>query len=69
MPALDYRLEAHSLFRRGLGFAFSGDPAMLSFLLGSLAMLVVVTFAPPHIAARPSELLRSLVGRFRSSAD
>ncbi len=41
----------------------------MSFILGALAMLAVLTFLPPHLAARPSELLRSIVGRFRSGAD
>ena len=31
---------------------------MIEFLLGALAMLAVVTFAPPAIATKPSEWLR-----------
>ncbi len=31
---------------------------MLNFFLGALAMVVFFTFAPPHIAAKPSEWLR-----------
>lgn len=40
---------------------------MIEFLFGALAMLAVVTFAPPEIAALPSLWLRRAVAwlRFR----
>lgn len=31
---------------------------MIEFLFGALAMLALVTFAPPGIASKPSEWLR-----------
>lgn len=37
------------------------------FIFGALAMLALVTFAPPKIAAKPSEWLRKAVAWVRSN--
>ncbi len=39
----------------------------MSFLLGALAMLALVTFAPPAIAAKPSEWLRAAIAWIREN--
>ena len=41
---------------------------MLNFIFGAVVMLAVVTFAPPSIAAKPSEWLRKVVAWGRALA-
>lgn len=40
---------------------------MFNFLFGALAMLALITFAPPHIAAKPSEWLRAAWHKIREN--